>query len=62
MSTHVLLFTWTSNIKIQLSLLVWYKADIECATCSLNDIAENYSSGVNQKSLAHSPNDNRSET
>ena len=63
-STHVdrLLFQWAYITTIQLSVLamVCYKADIiiirsSNVTCSCNchDIAENYSFGVKQQSLAH---------
>jgi hypothetical protein len=43
MSIHELLFQWANTIKIQLSVLVYYKADIVIIILSLNinhEIAE----------------------
>ena len=46
MSTYRLLFRWASIIKIQLSVLIWYKTDIiiiislNAITCSLHNIDE----------------------
>jgi hypothetical protein len=55
MSTRGMLFQWASSIKIQLSVLVYCKADIiiisKNVTCSRRDIAE-----IAQQSLTHSPN------
>ena len=36
MSTHRLLFQWSSTIKIQLSVLVWYKADLIVISLKIN--------------------------
>jgi hypothetical protein len=36
MSTHGLLFQWASTIKIQLSMLVWYKADLIIISLKIN--------------------------
>jgi hypothetical protein len=36
MSTHGLLFQWSSTIKIQLSVLVWYKADLIVISLKIN--------------------------
>jgi len=42
MSTHRLLFQWSSTITIHLSVLVWYKTDIMSSNiiCSRHDMAE----------------------
>jgi hypothetical protein len=36
MSIHELLFQWASSIKIQLSMLVWYKADLIIISFKMN--------------------------
>jgi hypothetical protein len=53
MSIHELLFQWANTIKIQLSVLVYYKADIVIIILSLNinhEIAEKCLVGVKQQS------------
>ena len=58
MSICGLLLQWASTIKLQLSVLVLYKADL-CIislkiTCSCHDIAEKLLSCIKEQSLTHS--------
>jgi hypothetical protein len=56
MSTHGLLFQWDSTIKIQLSVLIQYKADVITIislneSCSRHDVQKNCSLAIQQQLL-----------
>jgi hypothetical protein len=58
MSTHELSFQWASTIKIQLSMLVYYKEDLIITSLKINLVSPRYSwkncwIGVKQQSLTH---------
>jgi hypothetical protein len=48
-----LLFQWTSTIKIQLTVLVYYKVDVIIMSPNVNRYSWNIAHGVNQQPLSH---------
>ena len=51
MYTRGLLFQWTSTIKIQLSVLVLYKADLTIISMTINQFSSWYSWKIDELAL-----------